>query len=260
MEGTPEPPDDAAHAPAPESAAGPAPEPQQRRSRDRGKEGGRRRGAARAASARYSQSARSVLRPLPARVVLITAIAGIAAVGATGGFAPVELVDVPEVEPGTVMELGPYTARVESFFVTDQVATSALESQEGAEAWLGVRAHIENTWTEPRVVSDSSFTPLLDGEEVAPDGRPTDMLVRDGSTYVTLQPNLPEDVLMLWPIPDADAIGDEVTVRMDSLVYVDSELLGAWDWLRPQPVALVTLERDDDLPPQVIDPPEEEDT
>lgn len=172
-------------------------------------------------------------------------------VAMVGGFATVPLAPPRQVPPGELVQLGPYDARVESFFVSDRVRVSSLP--EGADAWLGVVVELTVTGTAEEYYLPTTIQ-LPPSQQVLGSGAPdTEILVRDGSMLFRLLPGLPERVALLYAVPDGEAVGDELTLALHSMYSDESFLFEEPSWYEDEAVGTVTVPRDDFLPAVLID-------
>lgn len=191
-------------------------------------------------------------------VILIPAI-----VAAFGGFGKAE--ERREAIPvGTSVDLGPMTMRPVSFFVSADVNRSDLESRDGAEAYLGVIVDVENSTDEhisltfPGPASDA-VVPDLDADLFAMERTSTaDAALRvvDNTNGETVLPGIPDQVALLWPITDVDAVPDVLTISMTESVWEYGVVSGEDRWLSLGDTWLMDLPRDD-LPTALYEPPDE---
>ena len=191
---------------------------------------------------------RALVRTWPRRIVLGVLVLVPALVAALGGFRTVELPPPPQIPLEESFDLGPAVVQAESFFVSDQVLVSFLP--DGAQAWVGVIVEMElgidDQWVVPRDV----FT--LVG--IADEGYEHAVITSDDSLLSALKPAVPEQVAVLFPVSDADAVGDTVQLGLTSLYEMRSFFEGTmrW-WTEEEASAYVEVPRNDEVPPALVD-------
>jgi len=214
---------------------------------------------------------RAVVGTWPRRIALAVVLGLVAGTAAAGGFAQHVAAEAgpAHVAAGEPVPTGPFDLTVRSWSVTDTVQVSALEDS-GADAWLVVVVGALDTDRESRRLDRTAVTlpdELPGGLTLAGDAEPDrpdpTLLVRDASVYPVLQPGLPEDVALLWPVtvPDGgetSAAPDEpLTVTLPTFRYRDMTVGGGRRWAETGTVVLVDVPPGD-VPPEIVDPPEDE--
>lgn len=225
-------------------------------------------------AARAVPVARALVGTWPRRAALAAVLGVVVGTTAAGGLAKHVAADAGPVRAAAdePVPTGPFDLAVRSWSVTDDVQVSALEDA-GADAWLLVVVGALDTDRESRRLDDTAVT--LPAElpaglalvgEAEPDRPETTLLVRDASLYPVLQPGLPEDVALLWPVTveDAGAVSDDpatpdepLTVTLPTFRYRDMTIGGGRRWAESGVVVLVDVPPGD-VPADVVDPPEEE--
>jgi hypothetical protein len=225
---------------------------------------------------------RAVAGTWPRRIALAVVLGLVAGTAAAGGFAQHVAAEAgpAHAAAGEPVPTGPFDLTVRSWSVTDTVQVSALEDS-GADAWLVVVVGALDTDREPRRLDRTAVTLpdelpgglALAGDAEADRPDPT-LLVRDASVYPVLQPGLPEDVALLWPmtVPEgwaeagdggaADAAvlrtpDEPLTVTLPTFRYRDMTVGGGRRWAETGTVVLVDVPPGD-VPPSIVDPPEDE--
>ncbi|TDE91629.1 hypothetical protein EXU48_15925 [Occultella glacieicola] len=193
--------------------------------------------------------ARWFVRTWPRRIAIAMVVVLLLVIAAVGGFARVPPEPVRQVAAGEVVDLGPYTVSVESFFVSDQVDVYGLPEE--ADAWIGVVMELENTQLDGLFVDYQNFT--LDGAQLVEARSTTVLLLADDSRASFLSPNLPVRVAMLWSVVDPDTIGDEVRLSLIETYEDTSFLFEETSWYVGDRIGVVEVPRDDDIPPAIVD-------
>lgn len=174
-------------------------------------------------------------------VVLLAVVVGL--IGVRGGWDEVEPRGLPEVAPGELVTMKPHAVRVIEWTVSDELEIGSLELYPEADTWLAI--HVEVTTTV-------DIATRIQSASIRPYGVP---LVRNWAGEVRLdasgtldrtQPGLPTDVVLLYAVKSED-VPDELTVQLATLSYVRSSLSEEMAWLFEQPVARVTVPRNDDF-------------
>ncbi|NDO90460.1 hypothetical protein [Cellulosimicrobium composti] len=215
---------------------------------------------------------RAVVGTWPRRVALGVVVGVVASTVAAGGLARHVAADAGPARAvaGEAVATGPFDVTVRSWTVTDAVRADDLEGA-GADAWLVVVVGADNADRESRRLDRTAVTlpdALPGGLALAGDAEPDrpdpTLLVRDASAYPLLQPGLPEDVALLWPVTlDAeDALLDggpdePLTVTLPEFRYRDMTVGGGRRWAETGDVVLVDVPPGD-VPPGIVDPPEDE--
>jgi len=224
-------------------------------------------------AARAAPWVRGAVRTWPRRIALAVVLGVVVGTTAAGGFARHVPADAgpDRVAAGEPVATGPFDLTVRSWSVTDAVQVSALEDA-GADAWLVVVVGALDTDRESRRLDRTAVTlpdELPDGLALAGDAEPArpdpTLLVRDASLYPVLQPGLPEDVALLWPVTvagggAAGAAGTPdvpLTVTVPAFRYRDMTVGGGRRWAETGAVVLVDAPPGD-VPPGIVDPPEDE--
>ena len=175
--------------------------------------------------------------------VAVTFAVVVAVIGLRGGWDQVEPRGLPEAAPGELVKMKPHAVRVIEWTLSDEIETGSLELSPEADTWLAI--HVEAT-----TMVDSATR--LQSVTVEPYGVP---LVRSWpgevrldatGTLDRLQPGLPTDVVLLFAVRSED-VPDELSVQLTSLSYVRSSLSEEMTWLFEEPVARVTVPRNDDF-------------
>lgn len=195
----------------------------------------------------------------PRRIVLGTLLLIPVLVAVLGGFgtAPVES---HEVEPGRPVDVGAMVLTPTAFFVSDEVERTFLEVKE-AEAWLGVLVQVDNTitstipLTSDRAASDA-LSPALDADlttAVSWTYADTVLRVADASPGDRALPGVVSEVALMWPITDADAVGDSLDITMTESMLTFSLMSQENVWMSLGDIWTTTLPRVD-LPPTLFEP------
>lgn len=182
--------------------------------------------------------------------VILAVVAGV--IGLRGGWDRVEPRGLPEVAPGELVDLRPHAVRVIEWTVTDEVELVALELETEADAWIAI--HVEMTTKVDLSTGIQTPTVQLVGVPTTRNWPATLRLDNTGGLY-RLDPDLPVDVVLLFPVKQAD-VPDELTVALSTLTYMRSTLSEEMVWLLEEPVAQVTVPRNDSFVEPLI---EEED-
>src|SRR5690606_12828068 len=216
---------------------------------------------------------RAVVGTWPRRVALGVVVGVVAGTVAAGGLARHVAADAGPARAvaGEAVATGPFDVTVRSWTVTDAVRADDLEGA-GADAWLVVVVGADNADRESRRLDRTAVTlpdALPGGLALAGDAEPDrpdpTLLVRDASAYPLLQPGLPEDVALLWPVTLPDAEGadldggpdEPLTVTVPEFRYRDMTVGGGRRWAETGDVVLVDVPPGD-VPPGIVDPPEDE--
>lgn len=191
---------------------------------------------------------RSLVRTWPRRIAIALIALVLVLVTALGGFRTVELPPPPQLAAGEAFDVGPAEMHASSFFVSDRVLPHMLP--DGAQGWIGVlvdlTVHAADEWNPPAEVF--SVPELADGAEAN-----YAAITQDGSLLVQLEPDVPQQVAMLYPVPDTTAVGDEVELAVRTLYQQRSFFEGTVRWYTDDVGATVRLPRNDDVPPALID-------
>ena len=194
------------------------------------------------------RTGRALVRTWPRRIVLGVVVLVPALVAALGGFRTVELPPPPQIAAGETFDLGPAVVRAESFFVSDQVLTSFLPDD--AQAWVGVIVDLELS------IDDEWFLPgeVFTVTGVAEEGFEHAVITSDDSLLSALKPGVPQQAAILFPVTDADAVGDTLQFGLTSLYEMRSffERTMRW-WTEEEVSAYVELPREDEVPPALVD-------
>jgi hypothetical protein len=194
-----------------------------------------------------------LLATWPRRIVLGVILLVPMLVALLGGFGRAEPRSY-DLAPGEWVDLGAYSARVESSFVSDEVLTLFLDDEVPDDAFFGVVLEMVNT--ERNAVSPQydfgTFVPRLpEGVLGRTSGPDYAMLVSDGSLGAPLMPGLTTRVAMLWTVPDVTQLPDgdiAIDLTASELTY---SLMGDEDrWLSLGDVWTVTPPRT--APPETL--------
>ena len=222
-------------------------------------------------AARSAPLLRAVVGTWPRRIALGVVLGLVVGTTAAGGFAQHVAADAgpTRAAAGEPVPTGPFDLTVRSWSVTDTVQVSSLEDS-GADAWLVVVVGALDTDREPRRLDRTAVTlpdELPGGLALAGDAEPDrpdpTLLVRDASAYPVVQPGLPEDVALLWPVtvPEGGATSaapdEPLTVTLPTFRYRDMTVGGGRRWAETGAVVLVDAPPGD-VPPEIVDPPEDE--
>lgn len=198
-----------------------------------------------------------VRTPWGRAVVAVLAVLAVSAatLGLAGGLRAVQVAE-RRVVAGETVDVGPVRVTVLDHVVTDEILGSAL-LEEGAGAWLGVRVEVAADETRTvRSLPDLVEPPddvLLDLSEEDAYGYPREVLVSDGSEFPTLQPGLPEQVLLLWPVAEASDVPEDLEVTLLASERYYSRNARAMAWATEEPWALVSVPRTTRLPAAVLE-------
>ncbi len=228
------------------------------------------RGAGRASATSFPW-ARAVVGTWPRRIALAVVLGAVVGTTAAGGLARHVAADAgpARAAAGEPVATGPFDLTVRSWTVTDTVQVSALESAD-ADAWLVVVVGALDTDRESRRLDRTAVTlpdelpwGLALAGDAEPDRPDPTLLARDGSSYPALQPGLPEDVALLWPVtvPETGDVsagsGEALTVTLPTFRYRDMTVGGGRRWAETGELVLVDVPPGD-VPPGIVDPPEDE--
>lgn len=201
----------------------------------------------------------------PRRLILGSLLLIPVLVGLLGGFgdAPPEVREVP---PGTTVDLQASTVTPTAFFVSDETQRSQLGYFDTEpDGWLGVVVTVENTWDRWYSLDFSgpasdAVTPVLPEEVFAEEPRSTPHLaVRlEDATISYALPGVPMEVVMLWPVSDMDALGDELTITMTEQEWVYAPMSGEERWLSDDDQVWTSTLPRIELPESLYEPPEED--
>ena len=195
----------------------------------------------------------------PRRIVVGTLLLIPVIVAVFGGFGGAQ-VESHEVPPGQQVDVGAMVVTPTAFFVSDEVERSFLEIAD-AEAWLGVIVEVDNLTTETlsltfsRGASDA-VSPALDEALTTAVGwsYPDSVLrVADATPGDRALPGVRTQVALMWPLTDADAVGEtlDITMTESELTY---SLMSKEDvWMSLGDVWTTTLPRED-LPSTLFEP------
>lgn len=198
----------------------------------------------------------------PRRIVIGTLLLIPVIIAAFGGFGGTE-VESHEVEPGVPVDVGAMVVTPTAFFVSDEVERSMLEIVD-AEAWLGVIVEVDNLTTETlsltfsRGVADA-VSPALDaGLTTAVSWSYPDTVLRvaDASNGDRALPGVTSQVALMWPISDADAVGDRLDLTMTESELTFSLMSQEEVWMSLGDVWTTSLPRED-LPSTLFEPKDE---
>lgn len=181
--------------------------------------------------------------------------ASTATLGLAGGLRTVE-VEETRFAAGEVVDVGPVRVRVLDHLVTDEILVGDL-AEAGAGAWLGVRLEVaaddgRTVRTLPGLVEppDDVLLPLSEEDEYT---YPREVLVSDGSEFPQIQPGLPEQVLLLWPVADAADVPEDLDVTLLASEQYYSLNYRAMVWATAEPFARVTVPGAGRVPPAVLE-------
>ena len=169
-------------------------------------------------------------RALPFWIVAAAIIGLLAGFIGFGGLAPASRTPVI-VTAGDEARTSLYTVTVLDTEITDAVESQFLEAEPG-ETLLLVTVRLENLSdravgvdrsadrVESRMITGRE--PLLELSGVTPTGTARSWRADESRPAVILQPGVPADVTIAWPISDDDAAAfDEGTVRLDAYDAVE---------------------------------------
>lgn len=201
---------------------------------------------------------RTAAGKLPATWVTVTLTAlFLAATAAFGGLADAPAAaerELPVLASGDTHTSGQFRITLDRAVLIDELPGSGTWPEDG-ERVLAVTATWENITDEP--LDTSSYGPLtfaVDALPAArPDGRAVEVSVAryDDSTFSPLlQPRMPVEVVMSWPVPDELLAGDEtLRVTLSDVPWFDSTFLDPendyWDTAAAAPAAYVDLTIED---------------
>lgn len=170
------------------------------------------------------------------------------AVAAAGGFATADEVQAERFAAGQSLDLGQVEVQVQSTFVSDAVETHALPEE--AAAWLGLVVQVVNRGDEEVILSRHLFR--VPGLEPLQEEPRTTVVVSDGSFLVTLAPDVPQEVALLWPLADAPDV-ETVQVELYPVLAQESMLdPGSILWLADPLLGVVEVPATD-VPPTLLD-------
>lgn len=155
-----------------------------------------------------------------------------------GGLRPAPPIEY-DIAAGETVDTGPLTVRPTAFFVSDEVQRSTLGYHDGAVAWVGVVVEVDNVTTEqipldfPGAASDAVVPVLDDGVLIDTGSSVPDVVLRlaDATSSPRVLPGVPSELVLLWPLSDADAVGDELVVTLTEQEWVYRVLSGEEGWL-----------------------------
>lgn len=203
-----------------------------------------------------------LLATWPRRIILGIVLLIPVVVAAAGGFGRSEPRSF-ELQAGQTVDLGPMTMRPIAFFVSDETARSWLDTEGGAQAWLGVIVDVENTTatsislTFPGPASWALTPQLPEGQILSPLSTADDAYrVADYTQGSRALPSVPTQVALLWQITDPDSVGDTLNATMTEQVWTYGPMSGEETWMSLGDVWTVELPRTE-LPPAMYEPEDE---
>lgn len=203
-----------------------------------------------------------LLATWPRRLVLGGLLLVPVVVAALGGFGNAEPRSF-DVAPGQDVDLGPMLVRPIAFFVSDETQRTTLEITDGAQAWLGVVVEVENLTEEaisltfPGPASDALVPQVPAGTLVADRSVPhAAYRVDDGTMGSRALPGVRTQVALLWPITEAEAIGDVLPATMTESLWTFGPMSNENQWMSLGDVWNVELPRTE-LPPALFEPEED---
>lgn len=145
---------------------------------------------------------------------------------------------LPSVAPGASIEAGQWRVKP----VRARVATEhpLLHPPVKSESYLLVE--VEFTNLTQRSNSDYGFVVHLEQPELKRLGEPSFVLVRDMTLPDRLHPDMPEALLLVWPLAAGTTVPPELQLSIYAKTYkpVDN-LVGSPGWFNPAPIAQATL-------------------
>lgn len=171
--------------------------------------------------------------------VILAVVAAV--IGVRGGWDEVEPRGLPKVAPGELVEMKPHAVRVIEWAVSDEIEVGSLEYEEDADAWLAIHVEMTTSVDTSTRIQSASIQPI--GVRLARTS-PTSVRLDAGGNLYRLEPDLPIDVVLLYPVKSED-VPDELTVQLATLNYVRSNLSEEMVWLEEQPLAQVSVPRND---------------
>lgn len=190
----------------------------------------------------------------------ITVAATAVFLGATAGFGGLADAPGPEPEPLPVLAAGEthtnqqFDITVERAVLIDELPGSGTYPKEG-ERVLAVVATLQNITDDPLLssqFSEATFTiEELPAERPSGDEATSSIARVDDSTLAPwLQPDVPVQVVVTWPVPaDLLGAGDLVRLTLSDYERYDWARLGGSEddhsWVDPAPAAYVDLEIED---------------
>ncbi|TDE09506.1 hypothetical protein [Jiangella asiatica] len=182
------------------------------------------------------------------------AAAGVGAIAAAGGFGAAAPPPVQTAAAGEPVDVGPADLAVRAWTVRDDVATRALEGIDGAQAWLVLAAEVTAaTELTTRFPAEALALPAdlgLDEPEQV-------VLLPDLLSGPDLQPGLPSQVLLLWPLPadelPADDTSDELSLDYIRLRLDDSTIDASQVWRADGVAATAAVPRDDAVGDELVE-------
>ncbi|MBZ2198142.1 hypothetical protein [Occultella gossypii] len=193
--------------------------------------------------------ARWIVRTWPRRVAIAMVGVLVVVIAAVGGFARVAPEPARQLTVGETVDVGPYSVTVESFFVSDQVDIYGIPDE--ADAWVGVVMVLETSELEGIYTDHQNFR--LSGADLVEERFQKVVLLADDSSASFLTADLPVHVAMLWPVRDSGAIGDEVELTLTETYEDISFLFEEPTWFAGDRIGVVTVPRDDEIPPAILD-------
>lgn len=195
----------------------------------------------------------------PRRIVVGTLLLIPVIIAAFGGFGGAQA-ESHAVPPGRPVDVGAMVVTPTAFFVSDEVERDMLEIHD-ADAWLGVVVEVDNLTTETLSLTTSrgvadAVSPALDESLTTavswsyPD---TVLRVADATIGDHSLPGVTSEVALMWPITDADAVGDTLDVTMTESELTFSLMSQEDVWMSLGDVWTTTLTRED-LPSSLFEP------
>lgn len=152
-----------------------------------------------------------------------------------GGFEQEPKKKLPLVNVGTTVEYGQLKVRPLGVTLLQEHPVYEFSTKKG-KSYLTAQFWVENRTKEP-VYGFGDL--ILLGSPVFPKGtEPAEsFLVRDEPDVGSLLPHLPEKVMVIWEIPDAQAnrIGTDLTLTLQRNTYWESFFQEEKQWSAPKP-------------------------
>lgn len=176
-----------------------------------------------------------------------------------GGWSAAPSESIPEVAAGESVDLGQLRVEVIGWEVRG-VAQEALEDYPGADAWLFLEL-VMSTATDRTERARPEVLELPDEVLLDPDNPEPHrlMLLRDATRDPSLQPGIPERVVMVWPVA-ADSVGDAASLPLRLIQYEQFSAFSTGEliWTTAGVAATVDAPRDDRVGSEFVAPPASE--
>lgn len=145
---------------------------------------------------------------------------------------------LPAVAPGTAIEAGQWRIKP----VRARIATEHPLPYPPVKSDSYLLVEVEFTNLTQRSNRDYGFVVHLEQPELKQLGEPSFVLVRDMTLPDRLHPDMPEALLLVWPVAAGVTVPPELQLSIYAKTYkpVDN-LVGSPGWFNPAPIARAKL-------------------